>query len=494
MADNLRHDGAIKSSAIIGSASLVNMVLGLVKVKLIAVLLGPTGIGLLGLLQNVVSTASVLASFGINNVGTRQIAEAIGKNSPASLATTVRALFFGGAFLSIVGFFGFLVIIRVFPFSTDTIGGSYSKSLLLAVAVSLTVASSSQIAFLTGLRKIKEIALISISSAFISSAFGVILVWLFGLNSIAIVILLTPLTSVLAGAFFVQKPYRTIKLSKPDSDMPNQLKVMARLGFLFMIGGLVSTSAQLMIRSMVHDSLGVKALGEFQASWQISMLYLGFVLGAMGTDFYPRLTATIKDKHLSTQTVNEQTELAILLSAPALLFMLGAGPWVVSILYSSAFNEASEILGWQILGDALRLVSWPIGFVLLATGDGNKFLIAETVGYGTFVLSTWILLPYIGVAASGIGFLLLYIAYLPTVYCFASKSIGFKWTRKNLTYAVSLLFVCIFVKTAMFYNPLFGSAIGLAFSLASAVYAFLQLTKIKPTGGLIGKLVSKFVN
>jgi len=64
----------LKSSSIIGGASVINIVIGLVRTKIIAVLLGPAGIGLVSLYSGLMSTATAVATMGIGTIGTRQIA------------------------------------------------------------------------------------------------------------------------------------------------------------------------------------------------------------------------------------------------------------------------------------------------------------------------------------------------------------------------------------------------------------------------------------
>ena len=63
----------LRSSSIIGGASVINIVVGLLRIKVAAVLFGPSGVGLIGLLTNLASTASAVAGLGFGNVGTRQI-------------------------------------------------------------------------------------------------------------------------------------------------------------------------------------------------------------------------------------------------------------------------------------------------------------------------------------------------------------------------------------------------------------------------------------
>ncbi|MDD5169481.1 MAG: hypothetical protein PHN75_11740, partial [Syntrophales bacterium] len=56
-----------KSTFIIGSAELVNMVNGLIRTKILAVLLGPVGIGLIGLLNSITAIIGNLINIGVSS-------------------------------------------------------------------------------------------------------------------------------------------------------------------------------------------------------------------------------------------------------------------------------------------------------------------------------------------------------------------------------------------------------------------------------------------
>ncbi len=109
-------------------------------------------------------------------------------------------------------------------------------------------------------------------------------------------------------------------------ELAKECAVLARLGAAFMVSGLVSVLGFLLARTLLQRELGIEALGHFQAAWSIGMTYLGFILGAMGTDYFPRLTASIHEKTTATRLVNEQTEVALLLIAPILIALLGCAP------------------------------------------------------------------------------------------------------------------------------------------------------------------------
>ena len=83
---------AIRSSALIGASSLATVLLGIVRMKVMAMLLGPPGIGLLGLYSSVVEVTRNIAGMGINSSGVREIAEAAGSGSSERIAHTIKSL------------------------------------------------------------------------------------------------------------------------------------------------------------------------------------------------------------------------------------------------------------------------------------------------------------------------------------------------------------------------------------------------------------------
>lgn len=103
MSEKSSHQQILRSTSIIGGAAVFNVFFGLVRTKIAALLLGPVGVGFIGLLQNLMSTASTVAALGFGNAGTRQIAEAAALDDSAAVAAARRALFWGTLGLSVLG-------------------------------------------------------------------------------------------------------------------------------------------------------------------------------------------------------------------------------------------------------------------------------------------------------------------------------------------------------------------------------------------------------
>ena len=195
----------LRSTSIIGGATVINILIGLVRVKMVAVLLGPAGVGLIGLFSSLIATASSVAALGMGTVGTRQIAEAAGRDDPQAIAVARRALFWGTLAMAVLGAWAFwllrgLLAEHVLADSTlsDEVGW-------LALGIGLTVAAGSQLALLNGLRRIGDLARISVYSAMLATVLGVGALLLWGEQGLLVYLLLTPVSSFVVGLWYVNR-------------------------------------------------------------------------------------------------------------------------------------------------------------------------------------------------------------------------------------------------------------------------------------------------
>lgn len=486
------HRDILRSTSIVGGASAVNILIGLVRVKVAALLLGPAGIGLIGLLQSLMTTAAVITACGLNTAGTRQIAEAAARGDARDTSATRRALFWGTLVLASIGAL-VIVLLRDVLAARVLDGTAPARDVgWMAVGVALTVAAGSQSALLNGLRRIADLAWISIGSAFLSSVLGIGALLLWPEQGVLIFVLSVPLCSFVLGHWFVSRLPPMQAPPTPLSQLTSQWGAMLRLGTAFMVSGLVVNAGQLLTRSLVQRELGTEALGHFQAAWAISMTYIGFVLTAMGTDYYPRLTAVIQDREAVNRLVNEQTEVALLLAGPVFLLMLGIAPWIIEALYSRDFGEAVAILRWQVMGDILKVASWPVGFIILAAGAGRTFMFTESAAIAVYLLFVWLGLPRLGLLATGIGFVVMYAVLLPLVFWIAKARTGLRWDAGIKIYLAALMAVAALIFAAAAFSQTACAIFSVLASAAFAFHGFTRLSAVAQLAGPVAKLARKF--
>jgi PST family polysaccharide transporter len=480
----------LRSSSIIGGASVINILVGLARMKVAAVLLGPAGVGLIGLFTNLVATATGVAGLGVGTVGTRQIAEAAGQGEPRHVWMVRRALFWLTLGLALMGGLAFWLLRNVLAervLQDASLAGALGW---LSIAVALGVAAASQTALLNGMRRIGDLARVSVWSAVLSTLAAIAALWWWGRGGIVVYVLAVPVASFLLGHWYVSRLPRGVHAKAAASGLSEQWRIMLRLGFAFMVAGLAGTVGQLAVRTLVQRELGADALGHFQAAWAISMTYIGFVLGAMGADYYPRLTAVIQDPAAVNRLVNEQTEVALLLAAPVLLAMLALAPWVIRLLYSAEFVEAVEVLRWQVLGDILKIASWPLGFILVAAGAGKTFMATEWLAMGLFFVFSFLLLPVMGIAATGAAFFAMYVIYLALVWALAVRRTGFRWARSVQRLLVLLLGAAMLIAVIGAKSKEGAAVTGLLLALGFVIFALDRLSSMSGLGGASAAIAS----
>src|SRR4249920_3021242 len=91
-ADRPSYVQILRSTALIGGSSGLTLLVGMARTKAIAMLLGPTGIGLMGVYASIADVVRSVAQMGVNSSGVRQIAEAVASEDDRQIARTVMAL------------------------------------------------------------------------------------------------------------------------------------------------------------------------------------------------------------------------------------------------------------------------------------------------------------------------------------------------------------------------------------------------------------------
>ena len=358
----------------------------------------------------------------------------------------------------------------------------------LSIGVALSVAGAAQSALIQGPRRIGDMARLSIYSSLVNTVLGLLVLWVWGARGLTAFVLATPAVGFVIGHWYVSKLPKVEPMAIGLPELARQWNTLIRLGVAFMGAGFAGSAVQLGIRSHVGTQLGADALGHFQAASTISMQYIGFVLGAMGADYYPRLTGVINDKPAAVDLVNEQTEIALLLSTPVFLGMIALTPWVVDLLYSSSFAGTVSILRWQIVGDVLKVASWPLGFVLLAAGDGKAFFWTETLVLMAMATAIALLLPLLGLQSTGVAFLVGYVVYLPMVYGLARRHIGFRWNRAVVHLLCTAFAACGLVAVLATLSR-WGTILGCTLALISLMFAMARIASMTILSGRVAKLI-----
>lgn len=416
--------GLVRSMLVIGSSTSVGIVLSIIRYKVLAVLLGASGVGVMGLYESIHQTGQQLAGLGMDQSGVRRVAASQG--DPRELSRVRRALIIAGLVQGAIGMVVLWLLrdrISLWLFNVPDHGLAIG---VLGIGILLSLIAAAQMALLQGMRRIDDLAKSAIAAAVLTTIGGIAAVWTLGSAGLVVIILAQPaFLMVIAGRFVARLP--RMATSMGSAGLWRQWRSMVGLGLTFMFAGLVATGGVLAARALIVDSQGLEPAGHFQAAWSISMQFVGLVLIAMGADYFPRLSAIIADRALSTRLVNDQAQIGLALGAPGLLLVLGLAPWIIPLFYSDAFGPAVGLLQWLCVGNILRLASWPTGFIMIAREDRWTFAALQAVWQTVFLAVLWMLLPALGVEAAGIAFAAASLVVLSANNWTVRRLHGFRW-------------------------------------------------------------------
>lgn len=417
----------LKSSSLIGGAQGINMLIGMVRVKFVAVLIGPVGVGLVGTYLAAVQFIGTLAGLGLQSSAVRDIAVAVGSSDQEHIGRTVLTL---RRMCWLTGGLGsLLVALFSRPLSQMTFN---SPDYALEIAfVGLTIlfanVQGGQMALIQGTRRIGDLARLNVIGTTAGSVSCVGLYWWLRQDGIVpAIVLLGVIQLFISWRFSRRVPVPRVAMSWGESF--RTAGGMVRLGLAFMWCGLLTAGVAYATRTLIAREIDLTAVGIFSAAFGLSGMVVNFILGPMGADYYPSLTTVNHDHEKMRELVNQQTEIGLLLAVPGLLASLALAPWAINLFYSSEFGQAADLLRWFVLGCLGRVISWPMGFIILAKGKSRLFAATETLANALHVGLILILLTWTGLIGCAQAFCLLYVLYTLLMLLVSRFLIDYSWS------------------------------------------------------------------
>ena len=468
----------LKSTSLIGGSSLVNIGISMVRTKFVAVLLGPSGVGLMGIFSSIAGMVRTVAGMGIGTSGVRQVAEAYGTGNEEVFARTIKTLRRTVWFTGSIGMLFMIVGCVYLSRSSFGTSGYAIPIALLGVTILLGDIAAGQSCILQGTRRISDMARVSIVGALNSTVISIPCFYFWGQNGIVPSLILVSAASLATAWWYARRvPVRPVAMSWRESR--TDAVHMLRFGIPLMLANLMMTLADYLIRVLLIRHVGLEGVGVWQAAFNLSGVLVNFVLNAMGADYYPRLTAVAHDNKLVKEAVNAQTEIALLLAVPALVATIIFAPVVIHIFYSSRFDAAVDILRWSVYGIFGRVVSWPLAFIILSKGMGKTYFCSETFANVFYVAAIWFCAKWWGLPGTGLAFLLLYVVFTPVVYVIGYAVTRTTWSRANWVHILGFggVLAVVGLVSELMKNPWYQYPINLTLLLAVSVYCLRRLSQ-----------------
>ena len=481
----------MKATSIFGGVQVFNILISIIRSKVMAVLLGPAGIGILGLFNSTIVLISSLTNFGLGISGVKDIAAANESKDALRITKIVGVV---QRLVWFTGIFGALITLVLSSWLSEIAFGSneYTMAFLwLSATVLLKQLASGQFVILQGLRRLKDLAKANMIGSALGLMVSIPLYYYLRLEGIVPGLIVTAIFTFLVAQYFGNK----VKVEKTNvsiKELRIEGKGMMVMGFMLSLSGIMVLCESYAIRIFINNVGGVEQVGLYNAGIALISTYVGLLFTAMETDYYPRLSAVANDNKKSNLLVNQQNEIALLILAPVLVAFLIFIDWVIIILYSSEFIAVNVMIYWAFLGMFFKVPAWVVGFLFIAKGESKLFFWSELIS-NLYLLGLNLLgYYYWGLTGLGFSFLVSYALYIIQVYVIARTKYEFRFHSgflKIFAFQFTLAMICFavinFIVTPWTY------LIGIPFIIFSAWYSFKELAKRMDLRELVDKFKKK---
>ncbi|MCX8488079.1 MAG: oligosaccharide flippase family protein [Opitutales bacterium] len=468
----------LRSSALMGGAQAVTLAMAFLRSKLIAVLIGPAGIGLMGVFNAFNANVSTVAGWGLGTSAVRTVAGA----AEADKERKVAAVRHFGRRLAWAGFIGVLILVLPVGYLTFK-SQEYALELLIAgLAVPCVVATGMWTALLQAGGHIGSMARTQMASSVVGLLIGLPFIYFFGSVGIALSILLA------AAATALVTWRAATKFSPPTSVDPatGDIRELVHLGVALQIGATLGAISTYLVRVLILRShgddlaAGLADAGFYQAAFAVTGSLPGVIFSATSSDFYPRVAAA-KDEDEARYITEKQIQASLLLATPILMGLLTMGPLAIRFLYAKGFEPAVPLLDWFVWAIYFFLMGWPLGFWLTARGSKRTVAIFQSLSYFLMVALGLVLIPLYGVKGAAAGYLGCGIIYAGILLAFTRRLSG-HWisVRTFFWFGVVALTLGLSRWAVSFADGLYWGAIPTALTAAICAFIYFRvITKSK---------------
>ena len=475
--DNRGYKDALKATSLFGGVQIYTIIIRIVPAKFVALLLGPAGMGVAGLYTATSTLLSSITSLGLSSSAVKNISEANASGNQERLVEVISV------FRKMVWFTGILGLLACALLSSFLSQWTFGNSdftwgfVILSLSLLFEQLTKGQTAILQGLHKYAYMAKANVYGNTVGLLVTVPLYYWFGVDAVAPVLVLASFTALVLSQFYYKK--LNVQSIVVDSQLlKTEGKDMAIMGISISFSGIVTTLVSYLIRVFIKNQGGLDDVGLFTAGFTIVHTYVGLILTAMSTDYYPRLSEVNKDKVRFDETINNQMEIGFILLAPLICFFIVFIELIVFVLYSGKFQAAEPMMYWAAFAVYFQMFSWSISFSFLAKGDYKFFILNEFLAkVYTFPAQ---LLGYYWWGLEGIGFAFVfnYVLYSLQVYVICKHR--YKLEVRSATFFIffkhlPLLILCLVVVKVG--GNLTTYIIGTILVVCSALMSYRDLTK-----------------
>lgn len=431
----------LKAMGIFGGVQVLSILCSVIRTKLVALWIGPVGVGLFALFNQALEMLNTATNLGVRNSSVRDISQALEHRNVSIISRIITVVRRWSLWL---GMGGALITLAIAPFLSKFSFGDYNHTwsyVALSIAVFFMALTNGEYAVLQGLSKLKRLARVTVSGTLGGLLISIPLFYFLREDSVLPSIIAYALCVVAAAFFLKDKEYPKARVTSRETVQMGAGFI--KLGIYMTLGSFVAMIASYVFVSWLNTFSGTTAVGFYQAGYTLIDKYAGLVFAALGMEFYPRLARVAESSRRIRVFVSHEMNIAFMVLTPCLLAFILLRSQLVWLLYSEEFSVIVTYISWGVVGTILRAASWCLAFVMLAKGDGKVYLITESLSAVVGLTLNMLCFHLWGVDGLGYSYLAWYVVYTIIVAVVYFGVYQLRLNTNCFTSLIATLTVCV---------------------------------------------------
>lgn len=419
-----------RAIVIFGSAQVLIVISTLIRSKVAAQTVGPTGVGLTALFFTITTFIATFVSFGIAS-GSVQTLSSIHSSGDTQREREYISLLRSWEILS--GAIGMLTMIVIAPLLCTIYFGHWRSHLMSMLLMSIVppsvIITGIEGAILKSLRQMRRLSLSLAYAAMANVAVAVPLYVLMGWNGIPYIVAGSTLLTAMMSFYYGWKTSKATPNMLFLHDWRGFLKAslpMLSLGSAFIISGICVSGTDLLLQSYINTVSTLVYVGLYKAGYSFSLTYPGMIFTAVENDFYPRLTAIKDDVAARNVLIRKQIVTLLTIVTPCIIAFIALLPWLVPLLLSDDFCEIIPMVSFGALSIIVRAAYLPIAYLPIALNRPKSFINMEVVSSIGIIVCVIGGCKIAGLTGIGVGFIVSQTFDLAYAYWYCKRKFSFR--------------------------------------------------------------------
>ena len=398
----------LKTSVLNGVAVLIKTATMFILNKILAVYVGPSGYAAIGQFQNFIQMVTTFAGSAINTAVIKYTAEYHEDESKQrAIWKTAGSIVF---LFSVI--FSLLILIFQKQLSVYIFQTVEYQSVFVWFALFLVFFNFNTLflAILNGKKEILRLVIANIAGSVFSLIITGILAIKFQLYGALVALSIYQSVAFLVTLFLCYKA-NWFKFSYLFGKIDKVIaKKFAAFALMALVSALCVPLSQIVIRSYLTHEFGLNYAGYWEAMVRLSAAYLMLVTTTLGVYYLPRLSE-LSNIHDIKKEVYLGYKFIFPLAIVGGFLVYVLRDWVIELLFSPSFLPMRDLFLWQMIGDALKIGSWILAYLMLSKAMTKLFITTEIIFSLSLIILTYISTYIFGFEGVTIAYLVNYAMY-----------------------------------------------------------------------------------